>query len=302
MEELLQIYEQLKVEIFAIDKKYSLTYVEPEIDLPDSLNLQKLTYKPKSEAELRELAEIYATTAMLSKQRSVENSYATKLKNLGRKRTEVARQQTVKLKSIDKDYTEALLKLERKLTNNGLLFSTTANSSRSAAMADYNERKEECNLSYEEEFKALDVEESDIDELYERQCELLNEEKLAQITKRYQFLVDTEEKLKTSIEKYNNSLEEREQRYQYNRAKYIDTARRNERDRVLDMTKLYLQLGDFAFRNRMIKEKYAKAQDSFRSLKRAEATALLKVDSFLYVHLESYYSTFVDWINTTLPV
>ena len=300
MQELLQIYAALKEKIYAIDKKYNLNYVEPEIVLPDSLNLEKMTYKPKSEAELKSLAEQYVAATILSKQRSIDSSYSTKLRAISRKRTELMKDHEEKLKKIDEDYAEALAALERKLTNNGLLFSSTASTYRTAAFDDYNLKKDERSVKYSDDRVALDTEENDVSAVYRGACFKLEEERQSLEAKRYQALCEAEAKAKAAVDKYNNSIEEKEQRYQYTRAKFIETMRRAEHDRVLAMTKLYLQLGDVTYRDRMLREKYVTAQDSFWPLRRNEANALLGYDSFLSTHLEKYYSAFVDWANTSL--
>ena len=300
MKELLEIYSKMKVKIIEIDNKYSLDYHEPEIVLPDSLNLEKMKYTPKSEAELKELAEQYVSPTVLSKQRTLDTSFTTKIKALGRKRTELSRNLYENLKKIDEDYADDLAKVERKLINNGLLFSTTASTLRSSALADYNSKKYDANSSYAEDLSALDTEGRDLDYVYSSSFAKLEEEKQALIDKRYQALLEAEEKERARVDKYNNSIEEKEQRYQYTRAKFIETMRRAERDRVLTMTKLYMQLGDVTYRDRMIREKYAAAQDAFWPLRRHEANALVTYDSFLSMHLETYYSTFLNWINTSL--
>lgn len=300
MLELLEIYNQLKVRIIAIDNKYSLDYKEPEIVLPDSLNLEKMTYVPKCAEELQNLSEQYVSSTIISKQRSLDSTYFSKVRTIMRKRTELSQQLTEKLKSLDGDYTDALAKLEKKLTNNGLLFSTTANAVRQSALEDCNAQKAATTLSYNQQIDALATEEIDLDAVYDEAIASLEEEKRVLIAKRYQALLEAEEKSKISVDKYNNSIEEKEQRYQYTRAKFIETMRRAERDRVLTMTKLYLELGDVTFRSRMLKEKLSAAQDAFWPLRRNEAHALLSYDMFLSVHLETYYSTFVDWVNTSL--
>lgn len=300
LRELLEIYAKMKVDIIQIDEKYRLTYKEPEIDIPDSLNLEKMTYTPKSEEELRDLAEQYCAPTILSKQRSLDSSYATKLKSLTRKRSDVMRELTDELKKADEDYAVALEKLRVKLTNNGLLFSTTASGCREAALADYTNQKAECNKNYSQDISAIVDEENDLEAVYNESSSQLEQEKQALIEKRYQALLEAEQKSKVNVDKYNNGIEEKEQRFQMTRAKFIESMRRAERDRVLTMTKLYLQLGEISYRDRMLREKYAKAQDYFWPLRRNEAQALLGYDSFLSVHLESYYSTFVDWVNNAL--
>ena len=298
--ELLEIYNAMKVRIEAIDQKYRLDYVDPEIIIPDSLYLEKMKYEPKTEEELNSLAEQYVAAAVLSKQRSLDSTYSTKVKSISRKRSAAGKDLADKLKRIDQDYAKALADVERKLTNNGLLFSTTATAYREQAYDNYNQQKTDCNLNYDADIQALDDEERDLDEVYQQSCSQLNEEKQALITKQYQALLTSENKAKLAVEKYNNNVDEKEQRYQVTRAKFIESMRRAERDRVLDMTKLYLQLGDVTYRDRMVREKYAVAQDAFWPLRRDEANVLVDYDTFLMYHLEKYYSTFVDWVNTAL--
>lgn len=298
--QLLEIYAKMKADIILIDEKYSLTYKEPEIDIPDSLNLEKMPYNPKSEEELRSLAEAYCAPTIISKQRSLDSSYMTKSKALVRKRSEALRTATDKYVKSEQEYNQELEKLRVKLTNHGLLYSTTATKSRKRALSDYGKRDMYIREDYNKDLQEIDVEEQDLESVYSDACLKLEEEGKVLEERRYQALCEIELKNKTSIDKYNNSIEEKEQRFQMSRAKFIESMRRSERDRVLDMTKLYLQLGEVSYRDRMLREKYAKAQDYFWPLRRNEAHALLGYDSFLVVHLESYYSAFVDWVNTYL--
>ena len=298
--QLLDIYAKMKVDIIKIDEKYSLTYKEPEIDVPDSLNLEKMTYTPKTEEELRDLAQAYCAPTILAKKRTLYISCLTKYKALMRKCDEVSRVNTNKKNQSYQEYQQTLEKLRVKLTNNGLLFSTTATTSRQKALDEMTERDKAIEDDYVKELQAIETEERDMEEVYDDACSKIDDEGKLMEEKRYQALLEIEAKAKSSVDKYNNGIEEKEQRFQMTRSKFIESMRRAERDRVLDMTKLYLQLGEISYRNRMLKEKYLKAQDYFWPLRRNEANALLGYDSFLVVHLESYYSAFVDWVNTAL--
>lgn len=300
MRELLEIYNEMKRVILQIDDKYSLVYKEPEIDLPESLNLQKMTYTPKTEAELKSLAEQYVASTILAKQRTLDSAHSTKMRALSRKRSQIAVDMADKSKEIDDDYAVALEKLERKIINNGLLFSSSASNARAATTAEYSEKKSQSNASFKADLELISAEEFDVEAVYKESCVKLAEEKAALVGKRYQVLVAAEAKEKTAVDKYNNSIEEKEQRYQYTREKFIETMRNSERKRVLDMTKLYIQLGNLGYRDREAREKYFAAQDAFWPLRRNEAQALLSYDSFLITHLDTYYNTFVDWVNTML--
>ena len=99
--ELIEIYNGLKARIFRIEEQYSLDFVEPELDMPDSLNLTKLTYQPKSEKELKVLAQQQASATIVSKQASLDKNYNAKLKSLTRKMKSAQQWLSEKLTVVD---------------------------------------------------------------------------------------------------------------------------------------------------------------------------------------------------------
>ena len=53
MKELIAKYDVIKGKVEDIDRKYSLDYREPLLNMPESLGLTKLQYVPKTEEQLR---------------------------------------------------------------------------------------------------------------------------------------------------------------------------------------------------------------------------------------------------------
>lgn len=298
--ELQALYNELKVRVIAVDTKYSLDYVEPQLDLPDSLNLQKLTYTPKTKAELTTLATQEVAATYISKQRSIDSAYANKLKSYTARRAELKEKYDKKLNDATADHTKDMSNLKRKLANNGLLFSTVYTDYVARATRDYNDKIAALILESIAMEQIINNEESATDKSYQQECASLTDEKQAKIAQVYQKLFDADEKLRVSIEKYNNSLEEKEQKYQASRARAYQSARNAEYNRMYNALRIYAQLGETGYRNRILQEKYAVCKDAFWPLRREEAQAILTFDSFLRTHLDTYYSAFVDWINTAL--
>ena len=88
--ELLAMYQGLKDTILDIDKKYSLNYQEPELNLPPTLDLQPLEYIPKTESELMALATADVTPNHQNKVRSFEQNYLRTKQGLEAKKLHIA--------------------------------------------------------------------------------------------------------------------------------------------------------------------------------------------------------------------
>ena len=65
--QLAELDQTIRKKITAIDTKYSTSFVEPELDLPDSLNLVPLTFTPKSDVQIAALAHEQALPSYLVK-------------------------------------------------------------------------------------------------------------------------------------------------------------------------------------------------------------------------------------------
>lgn len=300
LKELQQLYENLKLRVKEIDDKYSLEYVEPKLDMPESLNLQKLDYTSKTSKELSALAEQAVAPTMVSKQSAIERAYSTKLKSAALKRDKLKNETDKSIAQAGVDFANTLEEIKRKLINNGLVFSTVGNKYNTQANEDYKELMRK--IAQESDIEATHIrqEETDAESLYHQSLASLEKERQARIADKLQKLSDEEEKLRISIEKYNNSLEEKEQKYQASRAKAYENARKAAYNRAYNNAKLYLEVGETGYRQLIQREKYAVCQDMFYPLRRGEAQTILTFDSFLVNNLGTYYSAFVDWINTVL--
>ena len=300
LQELVEIYKGLKVRVLLIDEKYSLDFVEPKLDMPDSLNLTKLEYNPRSEAELKALAEQEVAAIVISKQASLDKSYNTKIKSLTNKIAKIELENIQKLKAMGEEYEKDKSAIHNRVVNNGLIFSTVKAKYEADLEAYYKTRISKREQDNKDEIALVKKEQDDAEAVYKEGCESLEQEKLARISQSYQKLLEAEEALKRSIEKYNIGLDEKEAKYQASRAKAYENARRAAYTRAYNNSKLYMEMGETAYRRHIQNEKYAVCKDIFYPLRRAEAQAILSMDSFLIVHLGIYYSAFEDWVNTTL--
>ncbi len=300
MLELIAIYDALKVKVEAVDRKYSLDYHEPLIDMPESLNLTKLEFIPKTEQELTELANRQVEATYISKQRQLDTSKNNSMQSINKKYADLAEELRVKSQTLLNNYNAACDKLKIKLINNGLMYSTVNSKANAQARDDYDKSVRELNAQYDVKREQIDDEKKYIETSYNQNCLSLADEQKAAALKVYDSLVESQYKEEQSVDKYNTGLDEKEAKYQAARAKAIEYAWEAEYDRAFNAAKLYQQMGANGFQEMKLTEKLNLCKQAFMPLKRNEAQTLLTVDSFLKTHLLDYYSAFVDWINYAL--
>lgn len=298
--ELQKLYDQLKERILLIEKKYSLDVQEPTLDLPERLNLEKLTYEPKTEQVLLALAEQKVGATILSKQASLNKNYSDKLKSISTKKDQLQLKYSTLFNNMATGFSDQLDDIKRKVINHGLIFSTVADKYRNQAQSAYKASMAAQTQQYNSELAIINNEQTATSEAYNQSLTALEQERQSRIDYAYTQLVEAEQKQQESIEKYNNSLEEKEQKYQASRAKAYEAARKTEENRVYKLVEMYAKIGATAYVQMVEKEKYSTTQDVMYPLSRDDAKLMLTFDSFLKTHLGSYYSTLVSWINTTL--
>ena len=164
--------------------------------------------------------------------------------------------------------------------NNGLLYSSVNEKSSVKARGDYADKVAETNLRFENEKSAVDAEQTAAQNVYEQSLASIESERQSKLDDVLSDLRENEEKTRLNVEKYNNSLQEKEIKYQASREKALEAAREAEYDRAYKMAKLLAEIGETGIKEKVLLEKYHICQNSFRTLRRNEAKTLLNVDAF----------------------
>lgn len=300
--ELRQLYDQLKEQCRSIDDKYSLSVVQPDLDMPPSLNLEKLQFVPKSQEELRALAQQQVAPYVLSRQRTIQTTYNNALQKLADERNQRYASNLARQKEIEADYEEQKAALKRKIINHGLVFSNVMEKYKDDLEKKTQALVQEENQLLQSRIEDIARREQNAADAYEQSCEALQTEQTAREVAAYDKLAAQQEKDRIAVEKYNNSLEEKEQKYLASRARAYESALRAATNRALDNAKIYSELGETGYRELISREKYTVSKTAFADLRREEGLAILSFDSFLRNNLGVYYDSFVDWVSTALLV
>ena len=300
-QQLLQLFEQLKQTILDIDKKYSLNYQEPQLDLPPSLDLQPLEYVPKTQEQLVALARADVSPNHTNKVRNLEQSYLRQKQSLEGKKLRLAESSRKKLEDLLKKYNEDIKKLRRRLVNNGLIYSSVVTKYNDDALQGYNEQVSQSITHFDNLLDEVDVQLEQLQSRYNQGLNSLDDELGLRIHQRLQELLLAEQKEQERIAKYNTTLSEKETKYQASCQKALEYARQSEYDRALKAAQLYAQLGESGVEAQKISEKYNYCKQYFRTWLKEEALFVIQSDSFLSGHLGNYYVSLVDWVNANLP-
>lgn len=293
-------YAELKTQITKIDNKYSLSYIEVELNFPPTLGLEHLTYTPKTDSEIYQLGEQEVAERFQEKRRTLDKNYQTALANVNfaiENQKENSRQ---KLAALAADYQEALQALSHKLVNAGLLHSSIKTDAQSQALADYNKKVSEQNAHDTAELNALSEKSSAITSAYLQNVSDLDSQKTSARNQAIKEISEKEEKSRLSIEKYNKSLDEKETKYQASCERALQYAVQAEYERGLQAARLYAELGESGVMQQVKAEKLVCCKTCFRTYTKTEAQYVLSIDSFVQSHLEDSYTAFLEWINTTL--
>ncbi len=299
-QELLEQYQQLKKTILDIDKKYSLNYQEPQLDLPPTLGLQPMEFVPKTEEELRALATTDVTPTHQNKVRTFEQSYLRQRQSLEGKMFRLSESSRKKLAELLTDYNVDIKKLRRRMVNNGLIYSSVVTQQNDNALQEYNDKVTHTTNHYDNLLQQANTDLIALENRYEQGIVSLQAELASRIDEQYKDLLYRQTKDAERIEKYNKSLAEKETKYQASCQKALEYARQAEWERALKAAELHAQLGESGVEAQKITEKYHYCQQFFSYWRRDEALLVVTNDGFLIAHLGNYYNSLIDWINTVL--
>lgn len=302
LEELRKDFESVKKKIDDVDRKYSLDYSAPILDMPERLDLPRLEYKAKSEGELKRLADEQTYAGYLVSLNRLDGGRAADMLKLDMKLLTLEEKCRVKIAELLNKLNNEIEDVDVKLTNAGMLFSTVAERVKIKLRRDYESKVEQNNASADNERNAVEAERERITASYNESLAALQAQRQAQTAAAYNKLVQSEQKEKTRVEKYNNSLDEKETKYLMSRAKALEAARQAEYDRAYKARKLAQQMGAVGYEQAILWEKYNLLTSYFSDFgKREEALILIQGDSYVQGHLKQYYSSLIDWVNRNVP-
>lgn len=298
--ELIALYAHLKELIIKVEEKYSPESRTITIDFPPTLGLQKLTYRKHTQSELKLMALQQNASKFASKAATLEKSYNSQVRSINQMREVLAANHQKSLAGLLNAYNRALENTQHKLVDNGLWYSTMKEVALADVKAEYDKKVSDENALFKGKDDAYAEKLSQLETNYEDLKAQLSVERQSDATAIVNNLTAKENREARAVEKYNASIDEKEAKYQASCQRHLRYAQQAEEQRVIDILKLYAQLGASGVEQRMKAEVLAVCRSELCVCTKLEASYIFNLDSFLMEHLGTYYNTLVDWAQITL--
>jgi hypothetical protein len=285
--------DELLSKLNDIDKLYSTDYIEPELNLPDTLGQTKLEYEAPSDAELRKQAE-EATLADYWK--AVEKITQEKLKGqntVSAKADKAKLSLSDALKQIADQLTTESNEAKLDAVDRGIARGSIVDSAVDELEKGSQKAQNEAKVATDAEIKELNKQLADIETLAAQAINSLDDQRDAEVKTALTKLIDSVEAKKHSALKYNNTITEAEQKYQVSREKAIAAAKEKEAERSIGMFEMQRLQGDEVVTD--AKMKTVKAY--LDTLGREQALAVLDASDAFKVHFGDYYQYIYDYAD-----
>ncbi|MBR7177301.1 MAG: hypothetical protein IKD26_03730, partial [Clostridia bacterium] len=165
--ELVEYYNQIKEAVIRVDNKYSVDYVEPQIDFPPTLGLEPLQFTPKTDEELQSLAHSQVEPEFISKRAREKESLDKQTESIRIKQTEQNAAHQKVLEKLLADYNTETAKLHYKLVNHGLLYSTVNTKASNEQRENYTNSVHSATAEHEDKLEALSQQLNVLNSIYQ---------------------------------------------------------------------------------------------------------------------------------------
>ncbi len=167
-------YEALKVVMNNVDDKYSMSYHEPVLDLPSSLNLTPLTFTPLTDLQLQELAETHVNAWYASENEKIRKWYVDKVSANGKQMQNALKKYNKQANEYNSRMVSETAKAKVKVRNNGMASSTVYANVLTKISDDYDTLIESAETDYNNTVVNLQAELSDLSEQLELRQDALD--------------------------------------------------------------------------------------------------------------------------------
>ena len=300
MEELMAEYNELKAVVYEIEHKYSLEVYEVDLGFPPSLGLEKLTFTPKTDEEIKSLVALQVEEKCAQKVASAEKSFKSAMASLQQQQLSAEEANRQKVEQIDADYVKQNNNLYHKATNANVKYSTLLKNALAEVEEAYVEALNLQKLHYEAQNEAFQQRADSNEQIYLEQMARIEQLRATLAQTIEETIRSKEEKAAQAVQKYNNTVDEKENKYQFSCKRATEYARQAERNRALAVARLYASIGESGVNLRKKTEKYNACIRTFYHFTKEEAYFLINFDGFLQVELSDYYSSFISWVENNL--
>lgn len=290
-------YQTLKAEMVRVDDKYSLVYHEPDLDLPESLELEPLVHTPLTDEQIALLAEAEVQAWYLAETEKIRKQHTEKTNELTSKQTKLLNDFNAKSAKLTAELAQKADEIKAKIAKNGMANSSVLANALQQNATYYADKIDAESTDYQNDLAVVLQELDDLDDGYTARLTALDGVKQAKIATASEEIRQKDEKTATNVAKYNQTLNEKETKYQASCQRTIQYALQAEYQRALDAARIYAEVGDDGAEMMKLNEKLTLAKAFLGGMSQEMATAVVTSDSFMRTSLGAHYEYLITYIG-----
>ncbi len=290
-------YDELLQRLNNIDDRFSTEYKEPELHLPESLGLEKMQYEMPSDDELQKQAEQALSKKYAETMQKLENSASNAKEKWQASETAAQEKAAAERQKTEKAHVAQADKLQKDAIRRGL--------SRSSIYTEQQKDLEQATAERQAEIEqtksaALSEIETQIRRL---EAELLRAKSdyeavhAAEVGQKAEGLKTNALKQQESVKKYNDTLDEKEAKYQKARAEAVLKAQNDAWQRVNNVIEMEAKYGKTGMEQKKLELKLASVKDFYSQMPAKEAYERFAADSSMQYHLKEYYPYLLQYFK-----
>lgn len=290
-------FNKFKEELEGIDKKYSADIGSVDVAMPDSLGLTKREYEMPTEDELYKLAKEALQSKYQTSKHSIEESDSKSKNNFQNKMTEAEQDATKSKEKLNRSLAKEISAIKEDATGKGVARSSIVTSAVERAQKEYGEKASDVDGEYQDKVQLITTGLEQLANQTKQALEALQQSHDSEVVAKAQKMLEDAQKEYQEVVKYNNSIDEKETKYQKERAEALNKAYNDEVERAQKIVQMYNTIGKSGVEKMAMQEKLEKAKEYFASMPKSIAQKLIQSDSSMRHYFGEYYDYLLSYLK-----
>lgn len=289
--------DELLEKLREIDRKYSTEYQDPELNLPESLGLEKMTFTMPDAEQLTKRARESIIADYTDKKYDIQEEARQQTFNAEQEKEQINFDADEDIQQLNEQYCEDRKKCCADALDQGIFTSSVYQAklrqladqlkqSIAAVEAQRTQKLQQLTDQLTQIADNMQQQLANLDEVFEHQLqEAINE------------WTDEAYKQQQTVLKYNNTVQEKEQEYVLTREKTTFNAFMDEASRAIEASNLIANIGYTALSMLIKQEKTDLCKKFFGETGKANALAIIDICPELQGHTGEYYAYLLDYVE-----
>lgn len=290
-------YEDLDKALSIIDKQYTVHYVSPGLDLPESLGTEKLTYQMPSESEIMSQAQSSLASKYYTQAANIKSGAEKNSNSISDKIDQAELNALFKVRSLADKLVEDKEQVKNTALKRGLARSSIAENAVKETENVFERQEDEILSQKDANVGLMKRQLKDLQAVANQALIALEGSRTLETAAVAQKLLSDAIKKQEEVLKYNNSLNSNQAKYEASRATKIIDAQNAEYRRAAEVQKLLAEVGQEGLKQIVQKEKYIAVINYMDTLTKGEAREMLAARGDLPAELGGYYPLVEEYVG-----